>query len=125
MRLNTHTSHLHTRNRHSDANGKLSRLVYANGFKKKKTIFVLLVCCYCGFLSLFRSCCSPLSFMSLFRMQGKSRRTAILLCSCTAHRHTCTHARTPFHCHVSICSTVDDDDGYDDSHLYSSARSVS
>ena len=58
-------------------------------------------------------------------MQSKSRRTAILLCSCTAHRHTCTHSRIPFHCHVSICSTVDEDDDYDDSHRYSSARSVS
>ena len=64
----------------------------------KKTIFILLVCCYCGSLSLFRSCCSPLSFMILFRMQSKSRRTAILLCSCTAHRHTCTHSRIPLPC---------------------------
>ena len=125
-RLNTHARHLHTRNRHNDANGKyksiLSRLVYANGSKKKLFSFYLCVVIVDLFLCSDRVVrLSLLWFYSVCRVKAEEPQFYFALV-----RHTDTHAHThAYHCHVSICSTVDEDDDYDDSHRYSSARSVS
>lgn len=111
------TQHLHQRRCKRQIQDRTLFSVYANAPKEKKLFLFCCVCCY-FFLFRFWSCCLPLSFMILFRMQGKSRRTAILLCSCTAHTHTHTDTPIPTNCHFQLYN----DDDY--SHWYLSARSV-